>query len=185
VPGCGEDATVRFGDVGRPFWEKTDFFNSLGACLLAAIRTEQWPPQSGIFHRPWKLARACKDLSLAGFGADLAPCVAPLVSLVVARRGAGDSLGDTDADAVTASHLAAAALRGLAGSGGGAAAAAAAAEMLEAPGFLAALEHIKGEEDSARQLLEQLQDGGSAFVSSAGQAVASPVQHDVASTSPF
>lgn len=138
-----------FGDVARPVWYRAGFFSSLAACLAAALRGEQWPPGSGLYHAPWKLAGSCVRLAAAGYADELRSAVAPLIA-TVERRAAHEEV--SGADEARAARLAAAALHALQEN------AAALAEMREAPGLTDALRLTEAEEPWGRDLLAVLAD---------------------------
>lgn len=142
---------ITFGEYGSSFWERTSFFFNLAACMGAAQRGEQWPPGSGIYHRAWKLAFACKQLALGGHAAQLVGCAEPLVAMVEQR--ASDEGAVVSADVATASRLAVVALRSLCGSS------AAMATMRESPALPEALRQLEAEEEAARHVLRALETG--------------------------
>merc|ERR1712232_689719 len=81
--------------IDQAFLERTGFFSDLHACLEASLRSESWPPQSGIYHARWKLANTYFRLSAAGFINEIRNALIPLVSMV--ERCAGDANMPVDA----------------------------------------------------------------------------------------
>mmetsp|Transcript_136233 Transcript_136233/g.303513 ORF Transcript_136233/g.303513 Transcript_136233/m.303513 type:complete len:418 (-) Transcript_136233:51-1304(-) len=152
----GEEPLRYFGDVGRGFWERTAFFGALARCLEASLSAEEYPPQSGIYHSPWKLAGTCMRLAMAGHGHELHPSI-PLLASLVARVGEGEAgaeAGCTSTDGERAARLAAAALRGMAAEDE------AVALMREAQELPAALRRMADAgEPAAQDLLEALEGG--------------------------
>lgn len=71
-----------FNKIINQFWEQTGFLGDLLSCLEASLNSEPWPPQSGIYHMPWKLASTYLRLSRAGFRDGLHGVVPSLVALV-------------------------------------------------------------------------------------------------------
>lgn len=146
-------AEVTIGEYGRPFWESSRFFASLAGCLSAALEVKEWPPGSGLYHRTWKLAHICKQLSAAGHAAELVESTASIVALVEWRARASAQEEVPDADKATAARLAASALRWLCSSE------AAVAVMREAADLSEALRQMEGEEAAAGEILRFLEAG--------------------------
>lgn len=89
------EATTRFGSISHSFWERTGFFDDLLSCLEATLNSEAWPPQSLVFHTPWKLVNTYLRLSRAGFSDALHDAITPLVALVE-RQASNDSVPSAD-----------------------------------------------------------------------------------------
>lgn len=104
-------AEANSSSISNSFWEQTGFLNALLSCLEATLRSQPWPPQSGIYHAPWKLANTYLRLSRAGFQNLLHLAVVPLVALVERRANNENILSADDA---RAARLSAEVLRELA-----------------------------------------------------------------------
>lgn len=152
-----DDAAISFGVVAEPFWNERGFFDDLAACMDAALQREPWPPQSGIYHSPRKLARTCLRLGLAGYVVQLHCLVPGLIACVERRKPVDDAAFVTGADDAHAARLAAEALALLSKG----------RETLEAmrssSSLRAALNAMSAEHPASRDLLELLAvDAGSA-----------------------
>eukprot|EP00747_Dinoflagellata_sp_TGD_P166104 gnl/TRDRNA2_/TRDRNA2_188375_c0_seq1.p1 gnl/TRDRNA2_/TRDRNA2_188375_c0~~gnl/TRDRNA2_/TRDRNA2_188375_c0_seq1.p1 ORF type:complete len:416 (+),score=84.77 gnl/TRDRNA2_/TRDRNA2_188375_c0_seq1:57-1304(+) len=147
IPGVIQPPQL-FGDVARQLWENTGFVADLGACLTAALAGEQWPPQGGMRHLPWKLSSTCMQLSLAGHAVPVSPLIA-----TIERRQSLDTVGADDA---RAARLAAVALRGQTGCQE------TRLQMQESSLLVDALRHVAAEEPAAQELLQMLSDGNEA-----------------------
>mmetsp|Transcript_52958 Transcript_52958/g.95244 ORF Transcript_52958/g.95244 Transcript_52958/m.95244 type:complete len:429 (+) Transcript_52958:75-1361(+) len=113
ILGSNSPSTL-FGAVAQPFWTRHNFFDDLIACLQASMRSEPWPPLSGIYHMSWKLANTCMRLALAGYVNELRGAVGPLSTLVEQHAQSSEAAGMHGAFApARAARLAAAALREL------------------------------------------------------------------------
>jgi len=169
-----ESVLQTFGQYAQGIWDRIDFFGELANCLSASLRRDQWPPESGIYHTPWKLAGTCMRLALAGHAQNLDRAAAPLVA-TVERRISSAVQGDDattevqDADAARAARLAAVALRELLQCG------LAETATREKPCFLEALKLMQSEEPAAADLIQILQQ------SSQG----SDLQYSVDTSPPF
>jgi len=153
-PEAPEDTPTLFKDLAGPVWEKSSFFQDLAPCLTAALRREPWPAEDGGYHKPWKLAGACAELSTAGFVRELLGVANPLIATVVRRvpsSGREEGIDMCSAEDAQGARLATKALLGLAVESE------ALLAMREAGiGFTNALQALVMEEPAAKQLLELL-----------------------------
>jgi len=83
---------LSFNELAEPLWTSTGFFDDLQGCLAASLELQPWPPESNIYHRPWKLLKSCLRLALAGHSQQLLQVVPPLVACVLRRLPQGDGL---------------------------------------------------------------------------------------------
>jgi len=104
----------RFDEEALSLWTSIGFFEDIASCLSAALEMLPWPPQSQIYHRPWKLLNTILRLVLAGHAQQLIRAVEPLVTCVLRRLPENDAAGLVSADEARAARLAAQALLGLA-----------------------------------------------------------------------
>lgn len=142
------------------YWSETSFFDDLSECLASALRSEQWPLQSGIYHKPWKLACVCKCLSWAGFGTELESTLPLLIQIVSDITSPDDGAGIPGCWEFVAAVHAASALRAMSGIPS---AAAVEGIFAAAPNFRQGLQMLAPKDAHARELLEILDLGEGAF----------------------
>jgi len=151
VPGA-DDTSILFGSLSQPLWARTGFADGLAASLTAALRVEQWPAGSGIYHTPWKLASTCLRLAVAGYFEQLRGVTSSLAQCVQrVTPDAEENIAATD-DART-SRLAVEVL--LFHAGGEEVVLAALRE--EPPSFCHALQEMRGELPAAEELIKLLE----------------------------
>lgn len=115
VPADAEGSSGRrFDQQALNLWTSIGFFEDIASCLSAALEMLPWPPESQIYHRPWKLLNTILRLVLAGHEQQLIGAVEPLVTCVLRRLSGNDSADLVAADDARAARLAAQALLALA-----------------------------------------------------------------------
>ncbi|CAJ1374645.1 unnamed protein product, partial [Effrenium voratum] len=142
-----------FGQLGLESgaFGRVGFLPCLAPALAAAVRREDWPPESDVHWPAWKLTQVIERLSRHGFAHELRMCITPLTGLVV-NPGDGGSRG---------ARLAAEAMRNIS------CAAALDADQLrldaqcaaEPEALRAALEALVHETPAAHDLLEVYMEG--------------------------
>lgn len=145
-----------FKRISCEFWERTNFFHNLQACLAATLQSEAWPPQSGIFHSSWKLANTYLRLTRTGMHDELRDAIVLLTALVEQRGDDEQVLGCEEA---RAARLAVQVLHNMATD------TLSLSLMKQAQKLTSALVKMQHEEPAAQDLLHRLAKGVSGVAS--------------------